>query len=665
MNNKRSSTKKVVALIIAVCFIFSFSVSAVRAQSKVSDAVTLKLFLLKQIITVDGVSAAAPSFIKQNNTYYVPIKSVIEAVGGDLTKTGSDNFSIKYRNFYASIKLNANDYKLNNKSKKLSVPPILNKKVLMTPLKFLEDFLQIKANIDTNKGEITLKLTNDGAIDDLTFLTGSLTKPLIGNSYFNWNIAVPKGSRLANVSYNSRFVRVENEQRGISLEVNVSINKGKSFKQFYDSVKQDIGQYIDGEVASSSVSNTTNPYAEFLYTNSFEESAIRRYYVKDSYIYSVSLYSAFETDPKRMLSTKYYKGILDSFTMSYSKSAAAMDTSNISGGKVKYDNYISTESGKKYLSWQMEVPPQWDIQDNSSNPFYREIGNENGDYVSIEMLKADNRTADGYSTETKNYYNKIFNPALYELNSSSNTSINGLKCSNLNIALTFGKSKYIYDEYIFEQKGIIYDITFKTTFDKYSQNKMLSEQILNSFSIMPNDNPVLIQDIEKYNFTQEKNVVGKDDTLTYIENIAQGWGIKVPGNWVRNPNTGSSLQSFTDNKTGLAVMLEIIEKKTDEKPHKDEEKFSLMSSVIKEGEKLEKQPDSTHQGFNAKIYTSRYVSEDDEYYANERFYVIETEKFSYCMMTELPDICASPANIKLMGDIWDSFVIGLTLTDKK
>jgi hypothetical protein len=102
---------------------------------------------------------------------------------------------------------------------------------VVIPVSFLEKYISgIRISRDSSGSISEIILEDDGALSDLTFLTGGISKQKVGNSYFGWSMDVPKGSKISSTSFNSKYILMENEQRAISLEVLLEAKEDRSLR---------------------------------------------------------------------------------------------------------------------------------------------------------------------------------------------------------------------------------------------------------------------------------------------------------------------------------------------------------------------------------------------------------------------------------------------------
>lgn len=649
-----------VFLILVLLISALLPLNAAGASTNDPPAAVLKLTPGLGNITVNGISIPAGKPYNSGTVLYIPLRAVMEAFGADVVLVESNRIDVLFKDISAELTIGKKEYMLNQTDASLSAPPVLSGPSVMVPSDFVTGAFGIKESADAASGEVTFTLDSDGALDDLSFLTGSLGKPRAGNSYFGWSLALPRGSVLTARTFNSKKVQFENDYRQIAIDMDVRLADGKSLKDYYKEITENPYPAIRAELIDSRLSGETAPgYIELFYADIYDEAIYHRIYAKGGYFYNLIVTSVNESNPELLLKDASIKSMLDSFSLEYKgESPDTTDLSKVSYGLARYNNYISSETtGKKLVSWEMSILPEWDLaQASGGGPYITQFGNGSREYVSIETSPADGRTAEETGKELRDGYLKNFNPALFSLKSSGMSEVAGDPAYSMLFEVKSGKTLYTYEERIVAAGGLVYDISFKTPSDAYAKKTESFGNMLNTFKPDSKDAEELSAEMEKYRFNNGKTRLGKDNSPVQSENKSYRWSITLPGAWQKNGLPGLSMETFYDKASGGMISVEAVSKK-DSRNEADTEKFLSMSMVSVMGLEPAGTDSIRAKGAAVKVYRYRVDDEDTDDHADVVFYVLEGKEFSYCYMGSIPDLTASPANLAVMEAAWDSFRI--------
>jgi hypothetical protein len=662
---KRTIVKKLISFLMAVLFISTAILPdgvVYGLSKKAPDALEIVLSQGKAAIAANGVSIPCQKPFASANSFYIPMKTVSETIGADVETAGDGTITVTYRDIAAKIKVGAKDFTLNREKKLLPAPPLLSGTVVMVPLEFLKLSFGINTKYDAKTGKATIVLEEDGSLSDLSFLTGSITTSRAGNSYFGWDISLPKGTTVTSQSFNSKAILFENEHFGFDLEITAGNNDGKTLKQIYDQINEDPYALLDVEPMDSSLVLEAKPqYVELFYNDEYEDAVYERIYVKGSNYIDVIVTSYDEVDPAKLKADKTVKTMLDSFDTGYNGNIAdTVDLSSVKNGLAKYNSYISSETtSKKYLSWEMNILPEWDLSESASaNPFNTRFDGKKGEYVKVELDTAADKT--DIETAGKNMsdsYVKNFNPQFFTLKSKGLKQEAGYTCYEMIFEVKYGSAVYDFNERLILENGILYDITYKAPAADFVKGLESFDKMFGSFKISAKDNDKMLVELQKNAFNLTKNNIGKEDTLTIYENKAYKWKLTLPGYWQKNSTSGQSLENFYDSKSGAVVVVEASALKEGEPVKADSERFVSMKLSDKVPEKPVKTITEQYKGKDVTIVQYRIDDQESETYADVNYYLFNEGGFRYCFMTTIPDLTSSEFNLNILKEIWDSFEI--------
>lgn len=656
----KKTAKNIISLFLIVTFVM---LSSLQASAYYADAQTVTVSLTPGLsgITANGEKISAQKAFIKNDVLFVPLRTVMEAFGAEITTKDGINISVYFGDTSADFSIREKVYSVNQSEKTFEAVPVVVNGSVFVPVSFITENFGI--SIEKKKtGGIDLILPDDGSLEDLNFLTGGLSKQFAGNSYFGWSASFPKASRVISTSFNSSYVLIENEQLKAGFEVRVTNNEGDDTLSFYNKISQNTQKYIWGEIVDIKIVDNVNPsYIIASYTDLYNEAVFSKIFVTSEYIISLTLTSYYENDPSKILSNKNLKTVLDTFKPSYpSTSQQIQDLSRISSGMARYENYIFSDTGKKYLAWVMNLLPEWnELYNGTDNPFYKEIGSGHKEYVSVEMTKPEkSSTILSEGEKLKNKYNDNFNSDLYTLISSGETTIDGQEAYRMVFRLKIGGNEYIYDEWLRMSGGILFDIAFKCGANEYESHKSSYVRMLESFTVSSKDLEGIKLDIDKYDFTVSRNKVGKDSSDVLYENKTYGWALSIPGEWTKSSSADSDIDFFSEDFSGMTVSVESIDESSVPAVIATEAKYRFLSSIVSGGDVEKLSEDMVLVGGkSARHLTYRSRDQETERFATIDAYIVKGDRYSYCLVTTVPDITASEQNLGIIKKIVDTFNI--------
>jgi hypothetical protein len=639
----------------------SLDASAISSNSEGKSVIKLTAGSSTIYVNDKRVTTARPYI--SGGVFYIPARAVLEAIGADVNWLGGGKLSVIYRNVAVDLKTGTSTIYVNGDENKLEAPPVLVKGTLMLPSGFISKCLSSYASVSTNKKSMTITMENDGALSDLSFLTGSIIMPRVGNSWFGWSMDILKGSRIYNQSFNSKYVYLENEHYKIGVEITAEEKTGNTFEAYYSAVLDDPFTKLGGELISKSVNkNAAIPYMEFLYTDSYDEAVLCRVFNEGSYFIKVAVTSYSESDPSILKGNSLITSMLDSIKKGFKGSSDdTADLSKISSdGLAEYDNYIySDTTSKKYFTWKMDVLPQWDLQQDLSDGSYDTVlGTGAKENITVELSSADGETdAETYGASLEDDYMLRFNPDYFTLVQSGPSKVGEHDAYSMVFDILKGSVRYTFEERVLISGGIVYDITLKSEKSQFPSRQPDFERMLKTFRPASNDLDIIVSDWSKYVFNQDKNMIDKDSETADYVNKSWGWKFQCPGDWHRNTSFDQAYETFYNNETGSVVTVEAIQNSKDITGKSDLEKFMSVRFMNSMGMKQIDTYKENDKGTSITVYKYRIENDEEENYSDITFRIIQNDKYSYCFMESIPDMTSTEANKAVLEDMWKSFTL--------
>lgn len=644
MKNKKS---------ISILIILAILLASISGTYAAEDKTVIELRAGTTQVSVDGyysVIAEAPYII--DGTFLVPMEWFADTIGAELTKTSEGSERVVYGGNTAEISIGQILYTSNNERKTMSVAPQQKNNSTMIPVDFIASNFPVTVTSDIERGTVKIVLEDDGSLSDLSFLTGGISTPKIGNSFYGWSLNVPSGSRLISSSFRSDFVQLTNEGRGLYFIIKVEPKNGRTLSQYSNTVKQE-----NNSDESNLNLKAKDPYFDCSGTSEYDEPTRTRIYDKGQFFYSLTIgcYDG-SVSSKHLMSDKYYSDIINSFGLLYKGNEKGIqDLSKVVNGKVSYYNYISFSSRNKYLSWSMDIPANWNNLKISSNQLTTFLGLDSKHYVQIAVNVLGEKTLEQYTENIKKGYDKNFSPKAYTFISAGDKTLAGETAKNLKFKIKQGGKSYVIDEYYLQKGSFIYEISVKLPEKEYSEGKNDYLNTVDKISFFTEKGDKLVDEISNFKASKDEDRVSRNDKLFNYVNKNYKWNLNIPGYW--KDSTMLNTITFSNPNSNAFIMIEATPNTSENKNVADKEKFYLSSVMSSNGFKLTSKSTASDKGVKVRNYIYRVEDEEQDMYGNAQIHVFEKGNYSYFFMNFIPDLTATDKAVKEVNDIWKSFTI--------
>lgn len=644
MKNKKS---------ISILIILAILLASISGTYAAEDKTVIELRAGTTQVSVDGnysVIAEAPYII--DGTFLVPMEWFADTIGAELTKTSEGSEKVIYGGNTAEISIGQILYTSNNERKTMSVAPQQKNNSTMIPVDFIASNFPVTVTSDIERGTVKIVLDDDGSLSDLSFLTGGISTPKIGNSFYGWSLNVPSGSRLISSSFRSDFVQLTNEGRGLYFIVKVEPKNGRTLSQYSNTIKQE-----NNSDESNLNLKAKDPYFDCSGTSEYDEPTRTRIYDKGQFFYSLTIgcYDG-SVSSKHLMSDKYYSDIINSFGLLYKGNEKGIqDLSKVVNGKVSYYNYISFSSRNKYLSWSMDIPANWNNLKISSNQLTTFLGLDSKHYVQIAVNVLGEKTLEQYTENIKKGYDKNFSPKAYTFISAGDKTLAGETAKNLKFKIKQGGKSYVIDEYYLQKGSFIYEISVKLPEKEYSEGKNDYLNTVDKISFFTEKGDKLVDEISNFKASKDEDRVSRNDKLFNYVNKNYKWNLNIPGYW--KDSTMLNTITFSNPNSNAFIMIEATPNTSENKNVADKEKFYLSSVMSSNGFKLTSKSTVSDKGVKVRNYIYRVEDEEQDMYGNAQIHVFEKGNYSYFFMNFIPDLTATDKAVKEVNDIWKSFTI--------
>jgi len=644
--NKRKLTISILIIIsiIITCFINTYAAD--------TDKLTIELKVGSNVGKINGISSKVEKPYVSNKTIMVPLSWFTNAIGAELNQKADKKIEIIYGDMNAEVKIGSISYTANSATFKSTVAPVVKNGSTMVPLEFLSKNFPITVKSDIKKGNIKIVLEDDGALSDLSFLTGGISSAKLGNSYYGWSINVPTGSRIVSNSFKSDTIGITNESRSLYFEISVESKKDRTLSELYNDVL-----YSSSMRESKLDLKASIPYFQYTRLSEYEESLRVKVFEKGEYFYYVTINSYDSSvTPEKLISDKYFDNIVSSFDLNYKGNVRGVeDISKIKDGQVSFYNYVSLNSETKYLPWLMKIPVKWNQILANSDPLTTKLGIDSQHSMQITMNTLDeNGSLEQYVEDIKNKYDKYFDPKKYSFISSDIETVANTEAQTLKFSIKEADKVYIIDELYFDKDGFVYEISIKLPENEYEKSKAEFIDTLNKMTFYTIDESKYQKDLEKYKSKNlEARVSQQDEDFDYL-NKTYNWSAKIPGYWTKSGSDDNAI-TFKNSNTNANVMIYALENTSLLKTLTDEEKFGIMRLLKSTYGATPTKNIVNEKGLQVRTYTYKVENQELDLFANVICYCFESDKYSYCYVSFVPDLTATEESAKEVDAIWKSF----------
>lgn len=607
---------------------------------------------------INGVISKLERPYVVNKTVMLPLGWLATAIGAEVNTKSAKVTEIIYGDTTAVITLGSVNYKVNGETNNLSVAPTLKNNKLMVPIDFISKNFPFTVKTDLKKGTVKLTLEDDGALSDLSFLTGGISNPKVGNSFYGWSLSVPSGSRIILSTFKSDKIGITTESRNLYFEIAVESKNGKTLSELFNDMTS------TNTVRTSSIDlKAAVPYFQYTRLTEYDESLRVKVFDKGDYFYylTINCYDNSVT-PEKLITDKYYDNIIKSFSFDYKgNTKGVQDTSKIKQGQADYYNYIDFKTGVKYLPWSIKVPAKWNKLEAYSDPRDTLLGVDMQHSVKISTkVNIDGLALEEYADQIKSYYDNYFSSKVYTFISSDFTQISENDAINLKFSLKEGGKTYIIDEYYVLKNDIAYEISVTLPEAEYSRLKPEYTNALNKMALYSLDTSYA-KDNEKYNNKNTWVRISQQDDLIDYTNKSYKWNAKVPGFWEKDSSDSEDNMTFINRDTLASFTVASYDSSASVNAVPEELKNSIMKAFTNnDTSKLIDKSNETKSGYEVSTYTYKVDSDEVKFHATVTFRFIKTNKYVYSIRTVVHDLTATDIAVKEVDDIWKSF----NITDK-
>ena len=682
-----AGTRKIATLLAAALILFNNAFAAFAADISRDDAAgkgasakstEIAMRFSSAGFTCEGREYASPAPLIVDGTVFLPLRAVAEAFGAGIgysESASSDNESASSVNESAATKkisgsfisndfqfiVGADHYTVNGVNYDFPERIRIVGETAYVPARVLDRCLGTSTAFDDTAGTLTIRLDDDGSIDDLSELLGEIREPAIGDSYFKWQIDAPKKTILVSSSFNGDKTVLYNPAKKIYLEISVEPGRGHP-PEYYEANPDEF--FDEFEVESVQVVGTgSSRYAQAV-ASEYGAAAMMRLYVRSRYDYRVTLIIGMDDyddeyyDADVFSGSNPYAKILDSFKVQgfSPEDQNIRDIAKIKNDRLHYPHYIKIPESKSNLNpWAVTIFPAWEILYDSSGPYIATVmGKDADENLKIEIcLPARDTAAEYYQKFFAELETAGYSRDLLSLDDYRIFELSGRKIFEFTYTVDEGEKGggYKYCERLIPCGEVQYRLRLKTAKRKYDINREAYADILDSFEIRDGSSKRIYDILARQASELKKMRVSKGDDRGAVGNPTFNWNSSLPGGWIKQKAFTAYYmllgEEFYDPASGAVISMKYDLLRSDWDAYA-RNNVKQMNGVVKSGPEQKKYGDNAYSSY-------AYVRERgrDEYYSrfpgtriNGRLYIYSGDLYAYIITVEIPRICDIPANAK-------------------
>jgi len=304
------------------------------------------------------------------------------------------------------------------------------------------------------------------------------------------------------------------------------------------------------------------------------------------------------------------------------------------------------------------VIPEWNVLATGDNyPLHTRLGLNSDEFISVYVKKIDQfADIESYGEDIARWNDKYLNKKCYSLLEKGSTHVAGYPAYKITFRLTLKGKNYIVDDYYIHHGNFVYNLTLKAPEEKYASQIETYNKMLDTFRINQLDEKSLVKEVDSYWIKYGNQRLGKNDETVKYQNKTFKWSAEFPGYWEKYTYSDESLQLFILPDSGVQIGIEALELNEYIRKFDYTERFSLVALLMYKYDMKEMEKKTIYaKGTNITMYRYRIDDDEQEAFADLKYYFIDTKDKSYCFMIYLPDLFSSDAVRDEVERIWDSF----------
>ncbi|MEA4847960.1 MAG: copper amine oxidase N-terminal domain-containing protein [Clostridiaceae bacterium] len=628
-----------ITLVLLLCFLYM----TVHAWA---DTYNIPAMVLKENSEVYKVNGKEIKFEKpylEGDTIMADLDPIVKALGLTLEKSpDGKTITLEYSGSTIVMNLGSKDAIVDGTKTAIPEAPVSVNGSIMVPLRFVVENFGGEVSVDSKTQDITVikESAGDNSIKDFSLLLKKTKKGIVGDSFYNWSIRLPKDVKISYRSFNGsyNFFEALDGSYGFSLSI-FDLKSGESCETLFSDELQHSSNYT--LISQEKSKKYGLDYFKLAYKDGsyiYEE----RDFIKGNKVYELYLRI---WDTSKFNNIEELEPLLDSFIPEFKKDGSSEDLSDAAA-----DGYRIYEDKK--LKFSIKVPADWYALENDGKENQvtftepAKNGSSETDTLSISMFSLeDGFTLDKWNERDLKYIKDEFNPELVNILTSEEMTINSVKARKNIYSLAYtSKPAYTYD---ISTIGKNYRYKIRYTTNKPYDNAIAANDINNILKTFTFAEP----NVEDVGSFLDPDSIAKPEGNRQVKSNDGSFSLKVPQNWI-NQTTTEGIVYYSNSSQTVSVIAS-AKKSVTEQQYLDymDNNFKDLITTLGSYKNIKKQ---TLNNKGAKIikHTADVTMQDVS--ASVQYYLCYKNSTVYEVVLYIFDISASEKNKKILSDIWDS-----------
>lgn len=397
--------RKITALVVAIVMLFSMTA---YAEGDKPNKIEITFTVGDSVLNINGNKVEVQTPCVENGVTLVPLRVISEAFGAQIewiaeTKT----IILKYDEVVLTLKIDNNMADVNGQQQQMLLAPKIVNGSTMVPLRFITETFGADVSFDDKTKAITVvREKTGGEIEDITNTILKYDKEFVGNSYYNWSLAMNKNMKVDYYSLDGSFASFSIGE-SCKMEIMIVANAPnktideikaleKDFTKDYTLISQKVGKTKSGKEFVSTQCKDKKDFVE----------SIIFYY--NNRIYSILTYvdaSLIASDRDALLA------VPATFDLVFDKTKT-QDMSTVKDGFWQFNN------DKYKVSFKVPADTL-DYSDENKENYFKFRGNDNKGnldiYISMGIYSiSENMKVEDWAKRDRDHNESATNPEMYK-----------------------------------------------------------------------------------------------------------------------------------------------------------------------------------------------------------------------------------------------------------
>ncbi|KUO68493.1 MAG: hypothetical protein APF77_01560 [Clostridia bacterium BRH_c25] len=634
--------KKIAALLMALVLCLLITAGQVWADTDGTSTLILKEN--SEVYELNGKELEFEKPFMKQDTLMSCLDPIIKTMNITFEKsTDGKSITLKYGGSTIVMHIGSKDATVDGIKTTISQAPVSVNGSIMVPLRFVVENFGGEVSVASDTGYITVikETAGDNSIKDFSLLLKKTTKEIVGDSYYNWSMRLPKDVKISYRSFNGSYNTFEAIDE--SYTISLSVYDQGADETFETLVESEL-QYASEYTLISQEKSTRNGLDYFKIVYKDDEAIYEeRNFIKDNKVYELSLVIE---DADKYKNNKELTAILDSFIPEFKNDSSTEDLSDIAAdGRRIYED--------KKLKFSARIPADWykydygrkENQVTFTSPY--KGPSTNSDSFTISMYSLENEfSLDKWNERELQYIENEYNPELVKILETEDITINSTKAKKIVCSTKLNsKTTYSYNIFIAGER-YRYELNYLT--NKSYNNAIVQSSINSLLGTFNFSEP----DPEELGSFLDPDSIIKSEGVRFVDNKANGFSFEVPVNWSKAPSSDNYAEYYTNSDSYMGVII-IAKKGVSEQEYNKQiddslkQAASVADTLTYNGKQI-----ITDKGVRITKYDISMIQ--GELTNNMCSYIFSKNGTTYEVGLFLQDLRASEKNKKLLSDIWDS-----------